>query len=105
MVKTFNSAYTALGTSEGDVYTSPSKTMTLLIQVVNSTGSEVTGCELWLTDGSNTHVACLLPNQSIAAYDGVSDTSKHIIPSGYKIRGTAGTGSAVYVEVSVLEGV
>lgn len=104
MAKVLNSAFDTLETSEADIYTAPSKTMTLLIQAVNTTGSEVTGCQLWLTDGSNTHVACLLPNQSIAAYDGVSDTSKHIIPSGYKIRGTAGTGSAVYVEVSVLEG-
>ena len=104
MTKTFNSATATLTTSEADIYTAPSKTMTLLIQAVNTTGSEVTGCQLWLTDGSNTHVACLFPSQSVATYDGISDTSKHIIPSGYKIRGTAGTGSAVYVEVSVLEG-
>src|SRR5574343_5284 len=103
MVKTLNGTRFVLTTSEADIYTAPSNTMTLLIQAVNVTAGAVTG-ELWMTDGSNTHVACLFPSQSIAAYDGISDTSKHFIPSGYKIRGTAGTGSAIYVEITAFEG-
>jgi len=103
MVKTLNGSRFTLTTSEADIYTAPSNTMTLLVQAVNTTAGAVT-CELWMTDGSNNHVACLFPSQSIAAYDGVTDTSKHYIPEGYKIRGTAGTGSAIYVEITAFEG-
>ena len=91
MAKTLNGSRFTLTTSEADIYTAPSNAMTLLVQAVNTTSSAVT-CELWITDGSNTHVACLFPSQSVAAYDGVSDTSKHYIPSGYKIRGLASAG-------------
>jgi hypothetical protein len=77
--------------------------MTLLVQAVNTTSGAVT-CELWMTDGSNNHVACLIPSQSLAAYNGLTDTSKHYIPSGYKIRGVASSESAVYIELTVFEG-
>ena len=77
--------------------------MTLLVQAVNTTAGAVT-CELWMTDGSNNHVACLFPSQSIAAYDGISDTSKHFIPTGYKIRGLASAGTSIYVEITAFEG-
>jgi hypothetical protein len=103
MAKTLNGLQFTLTTSEADIYTAPSNTMTLLIQAVNTTSSAVT-CELWMTDGSNNHVACLFPSQSIAAYDGISDTSKHYIPTGYKIRGLASAGTSIYVEVTAFEG-
>ena len=103
MAKTLNGEYFTLTTSESDIYTAPSNTMTLLVQAVNTTAGAVT-CELWMTDGSNNHVACLFPSQSIAAYNGVSDTSKHFIPTGYKIRGLASAGSSIYVEITVFEG-
>lgn len=103
MAKTLNGSRFTLTTSEADIYTAPSNAMTLLVQAVNITSGAVT-CELWMTDGSNTHVACLFPSQSIAAYDGISDTSKHYIPSGYKIRGLASAGTSIYVEVTVFEG-
>jgi len=103
MTKTPNSETAILTTSETDVYVAPSKAVTLLIQLVNTSGSAVT-CELWLTDASNTKLACLLPSQSITAGSGTSDTAKHTILNGYKIRGLASTGSVVYVEVSVFEG-
>lgn len=103
MTKTLNGSCVALSNSEGDVYTAPSNAMTLLIQAVNTTGVSV-NCELWLTNGSNTHVACIFPSQAIAAYDGLSDTAKHYIPSGYKIRGTAGSTSSIYVEITAFEG-
>ena len=67
------------------------------------TAGAVTG-ELWMTDGSNNRVACLFPSQSIAAYDGISDTSKHFIPTGYKIRGVASASTSIYVEITVFEG-
>lgn len=100
---TFNNSTVTLGTSESDIYTASSKSLTLLLQAVNISGSAAT-CEIWLTDGSNVHKACLFPSQSVTAYQGVSDTAKHVVPSGYKIRGTAGTSNVIYVEVSVLEG-
>ena len=103
MAKTLNGEQFTLTTSEADIYTAPSNAMTLLIQAVNATSSAAT-CELWMTDGSNNHVACLFPNQSIAAYDGISDTSKHFIPTGYKIRGLASAGTSIYVEITAFEG-
>ncbi len=103
MVKTLNGSRFTLTTSEADIYTAPSNAMTLLVQAVNTTSGSVT-CELWMTDGSNNHVACLFPSQSIAAYDGISDTSKHYIPTGYKIRGLASAGTSIYVEVTAFEG-
>lgn len=106
MARTLNRATAVLTTSEADIYTAPSdsKAMSLLVQAVNNSSNPVS-CEIWVTDGSNTHDACLFPTQSIAAYSGLSDTAKHIIPANYKIRGVAGAGSVVYVEVSVVEGV
>ena len=104
MAKNFNSTTVVLGTSEADIYTPSNKSMLLLLQAVNSTASTV-NCEMWLTDSSNVHKACLFPSQGIAAYNGISDTAKHVVLSGYKIRGTAGSDSAIYVEVSSLEGV
>lgn len=104
MAKTINSAFSQLDINEADIYVAPSKTMTLLIQVVNPGAAAVT-CELWLTDASDAHVACILPNQSIGAGQGTSDTSKHIIPNGYKIRGQASLAGTIYVEISVVEGV
>ena len=103
MAKTLNGSRFTLTTSEADIYTAPSNTMTLLVQAVNTTSGPVT-CELWMTDGSNNHVACLFPSQSIAAYDGISDTSKHYIPTGYKIRGLASAGTSIYVEITAFEG-
>lgn len=105
MIKTFDSITTVLTTSEADIYTAPSdsKAMTLLVQAVNNTGSAA-NCEIWLTDDSNAHKALLFPSQSIEAYKGISDTAKHIIKSNYKIRGFASAGTAIYVEISVLEG-
>jgi hypothetical protein len=103
MVKTLNGSRFTLTTSEADIYTAPSNAMTLLVQAVNTTSGSVT-CELWMTDGSSNHVACLFPSQSIAAYDGISDTSKHYIPTGYKIRGLASAGTSIYVEVTAFEG-
>ena len=103
MAKTLNGEQFVLTASEADIYTAPSNAMTLLVQAVNVTASVAT-CELWMTDGSNNHVTCLFPSQSIAAYDGISDTSKHYIPTGYKIRGLASAGTSIYVEVTAFEG-
>lgn len=104
MTKNFNDANVTLTTSETDIYVSTSKTMTLLIQAVNTSSSDVT-VELWITNGSNTHEKAILRSKVITPEEGgVSDTTKHIIRSGYKIRGTASIGSSVTVEVSVLEG-
>lgn len=104
MANTLNNHTLLLTTSESDIFVAPSKSLTLLIQAVNTTASG-TQCELWITNGSNEHVACIIPYQEIDAYNGISDTSKHIVPSGYKIRGKAYAGSSIYVEISVVEGV
>jgi hypothetical protein len=104
MAKVFNSATGVLTTSEADIYVATgSKAMTLLIQVAN-TSSNTTACELWLTDGSNTHLFPVVPSQQIVPGDGVRDISKHVILTGYKIRGLASAGSAIYVEISAIEG-
>lgn len=104
MTRTLKRATYILTTSEVDIYTAPATAMTLLVQAVNTSSNPVS-CEIWVTDASNTHDACLFPSQNIAAFSGLSDTSKHIVPANYKIRGIAGAGSVVYVEVSVAEGV
>jgi hypothetical protein len=103
MAKTFNSSYFTLTTSEADVMVMSGKSLSLLIQCANITASTVT-VELWITDASNNHVACLVPSQSIAAYGGTSDDGKHVIPDGYKIRGLASAGTSVMVEVNVMAG-
>ncbi len=104
MAKVFNSATGVLTTSEADIYVATgTKAMTLLIQVANASSSTTT-CELWLTDGSNTHLFPIVPSQQIAPGDGVRDVSKHVISSGYKIRGLAAAESAIYVEISAIEG-
>lgn len=103
-MSSFNSATVTLGTSEGDIFTASSKSLTLLIQAINTSDSSVT-CELWLTDGSNTHKSSIIPAQTINAYDGVQDVTKHVVLSGYKIRGKASSTSSIYVEISVLEDV
>lgn len=104
MAKSFNSVTMGLSTSESDIYVATgSKSMTLLVQVVNSSLNAVE-CELWITNGSNTHLFPILPPQLISSVDGVRDVAKHIILDGYKIRGKASTSSAAYVEISVIEG-
>lgn len=103
MARNFNSFATTLPTTEGDICTASSKSMTLLIQAVNVTDTPAT-CELWMTDDTDTHYACLFPSQSVSAYNGVSDTAKHIIPSGYKIRGVSDLADTIFIEVSLVEG-
>lgn len=104
MAKVMNSAAVVLTTSESDIIAPTDKSLTLLIQIVNATATART-CEIWTTDANNVHKACILPYKEIEAYDGISDVAKHIIPAGYKIRGVASAGSAIYVEVSYVEGV
>jgi hypothetical protein len=104
MTKTFTPTYVVLTTSESDVYIAPSKAMNLLVQAANNTGSSV-NCELWVTNASNTHLFPIFPSQLITAYNGISDNGKHIFPTGYKIRGVAGSNTAIYIEVNVIEGV
>ena len=103
MSKSFSNAYVTLTTSESDVYTAANKALSLLIQAVNESETSV-NCELWVTDGSNTHLFPIFPSQLVTAYSGISDNAKHIFPTGYKIRGTAGSNSAIYIEVNTVEG-
>lgn len=104
MAKNFTSNTTLLTTSESDIYIASGKTMTLLIQVVNNGSSDVS-VNLWITDGSNNHIAPLLAdNTMIEIKGGKSDNSKHVLQTGHKIRGVASIGSSVYVEISALEG-
>ena len=103
MAKLFVHDDAILGITETDVYSAANKAMSLLIQVVNITDAEVTA-ELWITDGANAHVSPLLPEQVIQPNDGSTDVAKHVVPQGYKIRGTAGATNSIYVEVSALEG-
>lgn len=104
MTKIFNSTATTIPSSEGTLFTANSKSITLLIQAVNNSAATV-NCEVWMTDSSNNHYALIFPSQGISAYNGISDNAKHVFPTGYKLRGTAGTSSTLYFEVSSLEGV
>jgi hypothetical protein len=104
MVKNFNAATVILTTTETDVYIASSKTMTLLIQAINLSGTAA-ACQLWITDASNNHIACLIPQQSMDIYNGTTDTNKHILLSGQKIRGSADPNATIYVELSLVEGV
>jgi len=105
MVKVLNNVTHKLQTSETDIYVATVKSMTILIQVVNPTSQDVDKCNIWVTDSSNTHAACLLPSTTIVAYNGTSDTSTHIIPAGYKIRGSADVADIAVVEITIVEGV
>lgn len=104
MVETFNSVTAILGTSLADVHTASTKSLTLLVQAVNNTASDVT-CELYLTDDSHVIKAVVIPLCTLSAYGGVSDAGKHVILNGYKLYGMSDTAASVYVEVSVLEGI
>lgn len=104
MAKEFLDFDAVLTTSESDVYVATNKAMTLLIQAVNISDTEVEA-ELWITNGSNEHKKAVMRSRSITPGEGgVSDTAKHIIKPGWKIRGKAEATNSIMVEVSVLEG-
>lgn len=103
MAKVFTHNDGVLGTTDTDIYTANAKALNLLIQAVNATGS-VVQMELWITDNSNVRKACIVPWQDIEGYDGVSDSAKHVLPIGYKVRGKASAGATIYVEVNTMEG-
>lgn len=104
MAKEFLDFDAVLTTSESDVYVATNKAVTLLVQAVNISGSEVEA-ELWITNGSNEHKKAIMrPRVITPGEGGVSDTAKHIIRAGYKIRGKAETADAIMVEVTVMEG-
>lgn len=103
MTKTFKSVVGKLQNTEGTIYTAPSDTLTMLVQATNVTSDDHI-CEVWVATAGNVDYYCLIPQQTIAAYDGIKDDSKHIIPSGYKIIGSASASNVIYLEVSVLEG-
>ena len=104
MAKEFLDFDAVLTTSESDVYVATNKAMTLLIQAVNISDSEVEA-ELWITNGTNDHKKAIMRPRNITPGDGgVSDTAKHIIRAGWKVRGKAEAAASIMVEVSVLEG-
>jgi hypothetical protein len=103
MSKSFSCTFAILSTSEADIYTAPSRSMSLLVQAANNTGTSA-NCELWITDSSDNHLYPLFPSQAVTLYNGISDNGKHIISSGYKIRGKSDTLDAIYVEVNMIEG-
>lgn len=103
-MSSFKSVASKLQSTEGAIYTAPSDTLTLLVQAINTTYDDHI-CEVWVTNASDTDYYCLIPSQTIAAHEGISDTTKHIIPEGYKIAGSASSSNVIYVELSLLEGI
>lgn len=104
MAKEFLDFDAVLTTSETDVYVATNKAMNLLIQAVNISETEVEA-ELWITNGTNEHKKAIMRPRNITPGEGgVSDTAKHIIRPGWKVRGKAETAGAIMVEISVLEG-
>lgn len=106
MTKTFETAKVLLtDTSKTTIYTCPTgtKSLTLLVQIVNNSSSDV-NASVTLYNGANI-IGVLLPLQTLAAYSGASDTSKHILEADDEICAQVSSTADVFVEVSVLEGV
>lgn len=89
-------------TSETDIYVSSANNDLIVgIRTVNKTSSPAT-IEFWVTDGSDTHKVCFVPEKSVPAKDGFDDNFKLPLPSGYKIRAIAGTANAIDVIATVM---
>ncbi|TRZ49721.1 MAG: hypothetical protein D4S01_08055 [Dehalococcoidia bacterium] len=104
MSQSFHTTSYILGTGYADVFSATSNTLTLLVQAVNN-AEYVVNCELFLTDGAHLTKSVIIPFQNLEPKKGVSDTTKHVIPSAWKLWGKASVAGVVYVEVTTLEGV
>jgi hypothetical protein len=102
MTETFDGSTAVLGLTNTDIHVAATKSVAILIQAVNITGSSV-NCSLWITDASTNISACIFPTKAIPAYDGITDISRHIIPVGFKVAGSASVINSIYAEVTVID--
>ena len=62
--------------------------LSLLIHIANN-GSSAANVEMWITNSSNTKLFPILPETSIGAKAGLSNSTKLVLKAGNKIRVTA----------------
>ena len=76
--------------------------LSLLIHIANN-GSSAANVELWITNSSNTKLFPILPESSIPAKNGVSNSTKLVLKAGNKIRITASS-TNVYAMICPVSG-
>ena len=76
--------------------------LSLLIHIANN-GSSAANVELWITNSSNTKLFPLLPESSIPAKIGISNSTKLVLKAGNKIRITADS-TDVYAMICPVSG-
>ena len=76
--------------------------LNLLIHIANN-GSSNANVELWITNSSNTHLFPILPETSVGAKAGLSNSTKLVLKAGNKIRITASS-TNVYAMICPVSG-
>ena len=80
----------ATADTEEDLINNSGETLelSLLIHIANN-GDSAANVELWITNSSNTKLFPILPETSIGAKAGLSNSTKLVLKAGNKIRVTA----------------
>ena len=76
--------------------------LSLLIHIANN-GDAAANVEMWITNSSNTKLFPVLPETSIRAKAGVSNSTKLVLKAGNKIRITANS-TDVYAMICPVSG-
>ena len=76
--------------------------LSLLIHITNN-GSSAANVQLWITDSSDTKLFPILPETSIGAKAGLSNSTKLVLKAGNKIRVTASS-TDVYAMICPVSG-
>ena len=76
--------------------------LSLLIHIANN-GSSDANVELWITNSSNTKLFPVLPETSVGAKAGLSNSTKLVLKAGNKIRITASS-TNVYAMICPVSG-
>ena len=94
----------ATADTEQDLINNSGETLelSLLIHIANN-GSSAANVELWITNSSNTKLFPILPESSIPAKNGVSNSTKLVLKDGNKIRITADS-TDVYAMICPVSG-
>ena len=76
--------------------------LSLLIHIANN-GSSAANVELWITNSSNTKLFPVLPETSVGAKAGLSNSTKLVLKAGNKLRITASS-TNVYAMICPVSG-
>ena len=76
--------------------------LSLLIHIANN-GDSAANVELWITNSSNTKLFPVLPETSVGAKAGLSNSTKLVLKAGNKIRITASS-TNVYAMICPVSG-